>query len=353
MSLQPESQPPQKVFIQKYPLLKIQEDYRVIDCVQFWDNFPKNYVCPAKPWLLGEELRKLADAVGCSDEDRLKRVLNWIKNGAEIGCAGRFRAPAIQSNTKASYSVGPQVTDAIAAWVDEGLAYGPVDETDVPAEAKINSILTRPKPNGTVRIILNLSAPVGSSVNEGIDIDDYPASMSSTEAWLRVLNKAGKDCWFTKTDWANAYKHITVAEQDTNLQWFEWGGKFFKELCLIFGCSSSAGIFDATAKLVLDLVCRVANFPPEMLCQHLDDVCAAAAAHKKKQLEEFDAAFQQVARTVGVRLAPRTDPDKSFAPSKSGVVFGILYNSVDWTWAIPQEKLQRLLLFLREILESE
>jgi len=179
--------------------------------------FPKNYQCPAKPSINHIALKRLADTVGFSDSAQLGKIIDWLKNGVEIGCTGRFRAPSVQANTKASYLVAPQVTDAVATWVTEGFAYGPVEEEDVPASAKINSILTRPKPNGSVRIILNLSAPVGCSVNEGIDIEDFPATMSSTEAWLRVLNKAGKKCWIKKTDWANAYKHLVVAEQDTDL----------------------------------------------------------------------------------------------------------------------------------------
>jgi hypothetical protein len=102
--------------------------------------------------------------------------------------------------------------------------------------------------------------------------------MSSTSAWLKVLNNAGRGCLITKTDWAAAYKHICVRQEDLNLQWFSWAGKYFMELCLIFGSASSAGIFDDVAKLVLDLVCRRANFPRNMVCQHLDDVCAATAA---------------------------------------------------------------------------
>ena len=269
-------QPTQKVFKPKFPELCGLPDYKYIEDKIFWEKFPKNYQCPANPSINHDKLKQLASLLGCGDEVRLAKVLGWIKNGVEIGCRGRFRAPSMQANTKASYTVAPQVTDAVASWVDEGFAYGPVEEEDVPATAKINSILTRPKPNGSVRVILNLSAPVGCSVNDGIDIEEFPATMSSTEAWVRVLNKAGKKCWLTKTDWANAYKHLVVAQQDTDLQWFEWGGKYFKELCLIFGGSSSAGIFDATAKVILDLVCRQAQFPPEMVCQHLDDVCAAA-----------------------------------------------------------------------------
>jgi hypothetical protein len=143
--------------------------------------------------------------------------------------------------------------------------------------------------------------------------------MSSTTAWLVVLHKAGRNCWICKTDWSDAYKHFAVREQDTDLQWFSWGGKFFKELALIFGGSSSAGIFYEGAKTVLDFVCRHASFQQSMVCQHLDDVCAAAP-HNSDTVHKFDKSFIEIADYVGVKLAPRDDPEKSFGPAKSGTV---------------------------------
>jgi len=175
--------------------------------------------------------------------------------------------------------------------------------------------------------------------------------MSSTAAWLAVLDKAGKGRLITKTDWASAYKHICVREADTDLQWFSWGGKFFKELCLIFGGVSSAGLFDDTAKLVLDLVCRRAGFPAHMVCQHFDDVCGAVAVGYDA-LQHFIAAFREIAAEVGVKLAPRDDHDKSFAPCTAGVVFGVHYDTVAWTWAIPEEKLARTCGLIESAMEE-
>jgi hypothetical protein len=179
-------------------------------------------------------------------------------------------------------------------------------------------------------------------MNDVIDTDMFPASMSSTEAWVEILNKAGKGCIITKIDFADAYKHVAVADQDTDLQWFEWGGNYFKELCLIFGCSSCAGIFDLTAKVILRLVCALARFPRDMVAQHLDDICAAAPKGSS-ELERFDRTFQEVAEQLGVKLAGREDLEKSFGPGTGGVVFGVLYDTVSWTWSIPGEKKNRLL----------
>ena len=310
-----------------------------------------NYVQPAPAGLSEHALQMLVAAHGCSDNNRLVRVLEYIRIGADIGCRGIQRASTHCGNAPSSYESGPEVSDAIASWLVEGYAYGPVEEQDLPAGAKVNGIMVRKKPNGSARIILNLSAPKGMSVNDGIDAKDFPAVMSSTAAWLRVLNIAGKGAWMAKTDWASAYKQITVRDEDTDLQWFEWGGKFFKELCLIFGSASSAGIFDNTAKLVLELVCRRAKFNQNMVCQHLDDICAASADYK--ELKYFDDTFIETAALLHVKLAPRDDPEKSFGPSKQGTIFGITYDTEEWVWSIPDQRLERMLYSIDTAVQAD
>jgi hypothetical protein len=48
-----------------------------------------------------------------------------------------------------------------------------------------------------------------------------------------------------------------------------------------------------------------------------------------------------VAGQIGVQLAPLTDKDKAFEPCKEGTVLGVRYDTRQWTWEIPQEKLGR------------
>jgi hypothetical protein len=214
--------------------------------------------------------------VGVADRQRLELVCSDLEHGADIGCADEFRVPTRSGNAANTLDYGEHVTDAIATWVKKGFVRGPVPEHLLPVQAKVNGIMVRPKPDGAVRIILNLSAPKGMSVNDGIDSDQFPAVMSSTSKWLEVLERAGRNCMIMKLDWSDAYKHVPVRETDLNLQWFKWLGMYFVELCLIFGAASSVGIYDRAAKVVLDLVLRVSKFPRSMVCQHLDDVCAAA-----------------------------------------------------------------------------
>ena len=215
---------------------------------------------------------------------------------------GEFRHASVSSNAPSAFEFPVEVTDAVASWVDKKFVFGPVRREDVPEGVKISGIMCRRKPNGSARVILNLSAPAGRSVNEGIDAKKFPAVMGSTKKWVAIMRRAGKGCWMMKADWQEAYKHMRVAAGDVKLQWFEWLGRFFVELCLVFGAASSAGLYDQLAKVVLDLALRLGRFPWRQVCQYLDDVCAAAAA-RKAELERFDKAYREVAAQVGVRLA--------------------------------------------------
>jgi len=338
-SLADPAPPAMKIFKPKIAL-PVLTDYSVPPPAAFWDAFPKNYA-RGKSLISASKLRGIALGVGTGDPGRLEVVCRDLEKGADIGCRGAYRLASRSGNAPSALEFPREVTDAVASWVAAGFAIGPFSEADTPEDVKINGIMTRPKPNGAVRIILNLSAPRGAAVNEGIDLGEFPATMSSTGKWLAVLVAAGRGAWMIKMDWADAYKHVHVREEDVRLQWFSWLGKNFAEVCLVFGAVSSVGIYDRAAKVVLDLVLRASGFPAKMVCQHLDDVCAAAAA--ADQLRRFEDCYRGVAAQVGVKLAPPEDIDKGFTLCTRGVVLGVEYDSVDWVWAIPAEKVARLM----------
>ncbi len=66
---------------------------------------------------------------------------------------------------------------------------------------------------------------------------------------------------------------MAVRAEDVDLQFFSWLGIDFVEL--VFGCRSSADIYDRLAKVVLAIVLLYSKFPEELVCQYLDNVCTA------------------------------------------------------------------------------
>ncbi len=152
--------PPLKMFKPKVCLPPV-TDYRAKQSPQFWEQFPKNTslqgISPINP----VRLRSWANAVGCDDRDRLELVCRDLENGADIGCRGRARDPTVSGNAPSAIEAGAQVTDALAEWVQQGIVAGPFPPESRPGSAKVNGIMCRMKPNGTARIIVNLSAPKG------------------------------------------------------------------------------------------------------------------------------------------------------------------------------------------------
>jgi len=342
--------PISKVFSPKYDLPKIEGK---VASNEFWAKFPQNKQKVGSSLINPVRLESLARSIGIEIDGMVKTVITDLKFGANIGCYGAARGASRSGNAPACEEFADHISDVIASWVDKGFAAGPFTEEELPAEAKVNGILCRQKPNGAVRVILNMSAPLGMSVNDGIDADQFPTKMSSTGKWLKCLNLAGRGCYMTKVDWADAYKHIHVNDKDLDLQWFQWKGRYFFERCLIFGSASSPGIYDRTAKVVLNMALAMSRFPRTMVCQYLDDVCAASQPGRTPGVRDFREAYAKVAAEVGVRLAPEDDPEKAFGPRHDGTVLGIHYNTLNWTWEIPADKLGRLIHQIDQALAAE
>ena len=180
--------------------LPVLTDYKKPATDEFWAAFPVNRSMVGKSAINPKKLRSLALGVGCSDWDRLNRVIHNIEHGCDIGCRGSAREASVSSNAPSAFDFPEQISDSIADWIKLKFAAGPFTKDEVPVGAKINGIMCREKPNGSVRIILNLSAPAGHSVNDGINSDDFPTSMSSTTKWVAILNKAGRGCLFMEAD---------------------------------------------------------------------------------------------------------------------------------------------------------
>ena len=342
--------PPPKIFKPKMNLPKLATYRNMNPGSKYWSSWPYNGNKVGRSRIDGHKLKSMALEAGYKDKATLDKVFIDLTEGARIGCEGTFRQPSFSTNAESALGNGEKVSDAIAEWIHEGYAHGPVNKSCVPKEAKISGIMTKTKPNGSVRVILNLSAPIGKSVNEGIDNAKFPATMSSTTRWLRVLAKAGVNSNMVKIDWSAAYKQIAVHCEDVNLQWFQWLDKYFCELSLIFGSVSSVGIFDRTAKVVLSIVIFRSKFPPSLTSQHLDDCCAAAPANDTS-IYRFDNEYKSVAEELGITLASRDDPEKSFAPTKEGCVYGIYYNTVTQTWWVSEERIARIQHQIKELLD--
>lgn len=297
-------------------------------------------------------LESLAQEYGYPFSGTLHKVVTDFKDGAKLGVKVGNRVPSTSTNAPSAIEAGYQVTDAVVGWLRDGYAIGPFDRDDLPfRNVKISGLMCKIKPNGKARVINNMSKGRPNSVNEGIDKRDFVYSMSSTQAWIRIMVRCGRYCKFVKVDWAEAYKQIPVCKEDVELQGFAWLGKIFFELSLVFGCVSSVGIYDRAAKVVLYLAQARAEVPAYLGIQHLDDVCYCAP-EKSDEAERMYRAYLSVCKELNVKLAPEGQKDKMFGPSTDGQVLGINYDSVEMVWYLTEQKLASILSLIGKLRED-
>ena len=343
----------QKKFVPKHQGMKL-EDYSKASPV-FWEKIRTvtwDMMKSKRSNIDADKLEKMAIISEYPNKAVLGSVLRDLREGARIGVAEPFRIASKSTNAPSAIEHGEEVTDALLDWMEDGYVIGPFDEKDIPfSKAKISGLMCRMKPNGKARIIINLSKGSPTSVNEGIDKRDFPTVMSSTAAWIRIMWRCGRNCRFSKNDWSSAYKQIRVNEDDVWLQGFSWLGKVFFELALVFGASSSPGIFDRLAKVVLHIVVHLSQFPSHLAIQHLDDVCACAPENSDA-IDKFHSKYSEVCELLGVKLADSSDPDKCFGPRTEGQVLGIDYDSTTMTWYLGQDKMSGILMILAGVLEE-
>ena len=72
-----------------------------------------------------------------------------------------------------------------------------------------------------------------ASLNQFIDISQYPVKMDGIPQFLVQLEEEGRGAQMAKEDMSDAYKHVPVRLEDWRLQAINWGGKVFIDTKLI------------------------------------------------------------------------------------------------------------------------
>ena len=194
----------QKEFQAKHGITKL-KDYSVAPTDDFWEQFPKMSWEEAKHTKCGINsglLLELGRQVDYPDMASLQAAYRDLEQGARLGVSPEHYMASSSTNAPSALECGEEVTDALAGWVKSKFAMGPFGPDEVPFETiRKSGLMTKKKPDGSVRIIVNLSKGKPEAVNKGIDKEKYHTRMSSTEEWVRILWRCGRDSRFCKVDW--------------------------------------------------------------------------------------------------------------------------------------------------------
>ena len=198
-----------------------------------------------------------------------------------------------------------------------------------------------PKPcSDKLRMIVDLSSPVGFSVNDGIAEDLCSLQYSSGDNAVQFITSLGQGTQLVKLDLNDAYRILPIHPQDHPPLGIRWQDQIYIDRSLPFGLRSAHKIFSAFADMVAWCIhCQGVRF----LMHYLDDFLILGAPGTQEAAVALDT-VQYFLTTAGILVAH----NKTEGPTTALSFLGILIDSVCFELRLPADKLVNLVVLVSQ-----
>ena len=203
-----------------------------------------------------------------------------------------------------------------------------------PQQASAARIHCSPNKPGKWRLIVDLSSPTGTSVNDGVDKDLCSLSYTSIDVIANRVLALGKGSLLAKMDIKQAYRMVPMYPEDRRLLGMQWQGAVYVDKTLPFGLRSAPIIFSAVAD-ALQWMMRENGIT---FVEHYIDDFITVGKPKAREC----AMNAEIMHSKCQKSDTPIEVEKSEGPSTVITFLGIEINSKAMELRLPAEKLQRL-----------
>lgn len=238
-----------------------------------------------------------------------------------------------------------QFPQAIESYLEKehkkGAIIGPFKCNPFAFNIRVSPLNTVPKNSGCDRrVILDLSWPRGSSVNDFISKKEYVGqevklSYPTVDSLINIIRRKGMGCLMFKKDLSRAYRQLPVDPGDWCYLAYKWKKHIFMDTVLAMGLRSACMCCQRTTDAV-SYIFRSCGFE---LVNYMDDF--AGAEDKALAIQAFEL-LGDILHSCGLEEAV----DKSTSPDTQIVFLGVLLNSLSMTMKIVPERLVDILELL-------
>ena len=260
-------------------------------------------------------------------------IIQGLRDGFSLGCTCEIQ-PAQPNNLRSATDNAEAVTQAFNKELENNHICGPYSHPPM-TNLHCSPVGSRPKKDGTVRLILDLSQPEGNSVNAGIDKEDYSVHFETFDCATDIVKKLGQGTFLAKIDIKSAFRLLPVRPSEWFMLGMHWMGAYFVDCHLPFGCRSSPFIFSVFSDLVAWLLEQEAGIPN--ITHYLDDYLLACNSDESTASRELDAAL----RMFGHLRIPIAY-DKLVRPTTKLTYLGIDIDTSGMLISLPADKLHEL-----------
>ena len=288
---------------------------------------------------------RIRQALGSKATPKEERVLSLLEFGMPIDCKASYGVRKPQKNHFSALSFKEEVSDYFSKGVLSNALLGPFKCAPI-NNLCFSPLMTVPKEDSQRRIIVDFSFPPGKSINDGIPKDTYlefevEFSLPSVNSMIDRLNELGLGCLLFKRDLKGAFRQFNSDPGDFMFTGLFWDGSIFIDTRLAMGLRSSA----YCCQSVTGMVARIAGEKVFVLV-YLDDFGGAEKAYAAHESFQY---LGWLLEHFGLEEAPQ----KAVAPTTRMDWLGITFDTVEWTMALKEGKLQELLVYLPKLLKCK
>ena len=186
-----------------------------------------------------------------ANRQKFDLVLDGICHGFKLGFCHTQRHKPAKKNKPSADQHASVIDEYLAHEVSQGSVAGPFDFPPLP-NLQVSSFGVIPKWEqvGKWHLIVDLSSPTGSSVNDKIDPEKFTLHYIMVDQVIQLVSQFGPGALMAKFDVEAAYRNVPVHPLDRYLLGMKWRNRYYIGLTLPFGLLSASFSFHAIADMV-------------------------------------------------------------------------------------------------------
>ena len=270
------------------------------------------------------------------DRDFVEYILRGISEGFRVGMDPSLIGGPLQSaksNMQSARDYPEVVDNYLEKECSLGRVVGPLGGME---GVHINRFGVIPKASqpGKWRLIVDLSHPSGSAVNDGISRPLCSLRYVSVDPAVQVITECGPATLLAKLDLESAYRNVPVHPADRWLLGMKWKEEIYVDSALPFGLRSAPKIFNAVAD---GLMWILGSRGVKRGIHYLDDFLFFGQPVSSGCADSLRIALD-TCQLLGVPVATH----KVVGPTTVLTFLGICLDTVKMEIRLPDDKLARL-----------
>ncbi|VDH96229.1 ATP-dependent RNA helicase DDX58 [Mytilus galloprovincialis] len=276
------------------------------------------------------------------------KIVDFLEFGWPVGYSKHESPETIVRNHKSALFFSEHIDEYINKELSYNALVDPFKVNPFQVPLTTSPLSSVPK-KATIerRTIMDLSLPIGTSVNDGIPKhtymgDPFTLHYPATDHLVQLINEKGPNCLLYKVDIKRCYRWLPVDPYDYHLLGLVWNHKLYFDTKIPFGLRTGAMTAQRTTNAIMYMYRNMGYNG----VNYIDDIGSA-------ETTEFAGNGFHILKTLIDDLGFKVAEQKCCAPDTNMIFLGKQFDTVNMTISIPNDKLYEIKGVIEKLLTKK